>query len=402
MRWGTWWALLGLGLALIRPAPAAACSRPGPSAWVEPVPANGVAVLRVYCPELTADCDPTVPETITVIDTKVGLPVPGAIVRVRSASTAPYTAIVAWRADEPLIVGRRYRFNWRPVTDDDVPARAYEFAAQPAVSWSASDLELATELRLDIHGDAFIECETAYPNSCGEKTAVLETERRSDAAIEIALQNLENRGLQDQLEVRTAYWADDADPVELGDAEWPVSVQQLRGSFEQPARRYCYRIELHSLVDDSRALREGCIEHGELGDVGAEPLSLANQADLLRACIEPPRGFEDAWCEGQATLCEDQPEGGACARLEACSGERSQHERAKGGSGEGAAGDGGGCSVHPHRSSSRLAGWLAFGLLAIAAQRRRRYRPARRFSIRSATGPSAVVTEPTLTNPIAS
>lgn len=207
MRWGACTALLSLGLALIRPAPAAACTRPGPTAWVEAVLANGVAVLRVYCPELTADCDPTVPESVTVIDTKAGSPVPGAIVRVRIASTAPYTAIVAWRADEPLIVGRRYRFNWRPVTNDDVPARAYEFEAKQAVSWSASDLELATELRLDIHGDAFIECETAYPSTCGEKTAVLETERRSDAALEIAVQNFENRGLQDQLEVRTAYWA---------------------------------------------------------------------------------------------------------------------------------------------------------------------------------------------------
>jgi MYXO-CTERM domain-containing protein len=80
----------------------------------------------------------------------------------------------------------------------------------------------------------------------------------------------------------------------------------------------CYVLELKRLADDSvQTFASRCIEEPESFTPGVHPTSAEDIAAVIQNCDEPPDGYEDAWCEARADLCELSPDEAWCPDIAA-------------------------------------------------------------------------------------
>jgi hypothetical protein len=160
----------------------------------------------------------------------------------------------------------------------------------------------ALEVTFD-YSEEMVSCQGWAEDSCGSDRAYVSLTQTTIVQLTISLDPTGTpQTVAPQVALRTAFWAAGEEPAELGEASWPANMYPA-GSFVEQAAEYCYRVEIESLVDGSVDVREGCLPHGELGEVGARDLPAMQIEDGLTACKEPPAGLLQSWCAGMRRDC---------------------------------------------------------------------------------------------------
>jgi len=294
--------LTTLALALFAygawPASAEACSAPMPSIMVHDAPANGVVVLEFWCtiaPCALAD----LPDVLPVVDVLSGDTVPGEVLRKKGGGSM---LRMLWLPDEPLVAGRSYEITWRPPAHFPFPqAMDYVFEALPEVDYDVT--APVVESQLDVQADAttVLSCESTYIDSCGTKTQTIPLDRRTRPVLSVYFDAGLDTFIANAFELRGAFWSGDEAPPVLGPAQG--AGEGLGQTFDAAAEQYCYRVELRSLIDDSTAVHEACVPHGDLGAIETIDTTSEELARTLQNCLEPPSGYEAEWCSGTRERC---------------------------------------------------------------------------------------------------
>ena len=293
-------AVITAAATLVGSETANACTYPGPIFRVHDAPTNGIVVLEMTCQRaVEGDCY-AVGDTLPVLDTETGEAVPGKIVVV----TRERGYAAGWKPVEPLVEGHTYRID----LDPDVADARTTFMARAPIDLVGADVLWGASLESSWEVVDTLSCRT-YLDSCGGNEKNIHLRTRNEPTVELAVKTrpwLERNGNSSgfgspdaQFTVRTAFWPDgEAEPA-LGEPSWQLTQHHER-SFEAAASAYCYRVELTSLLDDSVAVQQGCVPHGDLGPV-EETLMPRDELDAeLRDCIEPPAGAVPFWCEAMA------------------------------------------------------------------------------------------------------
>lgn len=91
---------------------------------------------------------------------------------------------------------------------------------------------------------------------------------------------------------------------ESGVTEWSLVPST---SISQVAEEYCGVVELRNLIDGStRIFPEVCRVHAGRPEPGdTEPLPAEADAQRVSACASPIEGYEEKWCEGSLSRCDD-------------------------------------------------------------------------------------------------
>ena len=292
-----------------RPVPAQACSWPAPTIWVDDAYANGVVVLTIECMALPCITE-EVPDVLPVQDRETGLQVPGEVLRVVEPNGA--TTKVVWLPDEPLVVGREYEVMWRPAPraqlwQHEFEFEKYTFAALPEADFDVTLPQFTTEQYTTWRTTSEFFCESFIDNSCGDYTQWVQLEHQVLPAIRARIDEVvSSAGIANAFELRTAFWSDDEVPPAFGEPVWG-GEHHVEHIFDAEAERYCYRLELRSLLDDSTAVHEDCRDNTDLqGKVGTFVVTSAEIERSLSNCVEPPAGYETEWCSGTRARCADE------------------------------------------------------------------------------------------------
>lgn len=277
---------------LVAPEAARACSEPRPRAFnVHAPPANGVLLVDIACSgELACEQDPFPIDALPVVDLETGQPVAGSVVHVRSQPG--YYQTVAFKPDQPFIPGRRYEIAWQPA--QTLTGAPLAFEALAAVEPSAEPAMLEVELTV-LSSEVIATCPfDPLGGSCGANQYSVGSRRQAELRATIDAESTTTS----QLVVTFAAWvegSEEPDPRELW--PWDRTSQWAATQFDSKAEAYCYRLEVTSLIDASVAVREGCIEHGDLGELGVT--DYPGIAEIRRAACDgtappqPPEAIDD-------------------------------------------------------------------------------------------------------------
>jgi MYXO-CTERM domain-containing protein len=294
-----------------RAAPARACSpEEDLHAFARATPANGAVLIEVGCASVRCDVDPLVNDVVEMVDRDTGAAVPGTVIDSYWGSQL----WIAFRPDEPLSPGHMYLVNWQPAAGYTGPQ--LELQALPEIEVSVD--ELSIDASLEAREDDRVwhwPCRESNGGECSVPAVYFGTKRYASLEASLDATMVPESGVS-QLVVFYAAWQEGREPAppmrRLVSWAEPMSLER----FDNAADAYCYRIEVRSLIDDSLAIHEGCLEH-ELGEL---TLSTFSQ-DELRSGVAGCGGIE-AWCTRWLPDCTDSygiP--GRCAALaSACEG----------------------------------------------------------------------------------
>lgn len=288
-------------------SPASACSLPAPTITANDAPANGVVLVDVVC-GFPPCFEGELPETLDVRDAMTGEAVPGEIVR--AAGDLSSGARLAWKPDAQLVAGRSYELMWRPESSVANEADSdFVFEALQAPAWTADDIALSDRLELLTEHTEYIECEELSPVLCGDGNDIdyaIPTEQRTSVALAVEVDpERMPEGSAGAYVLSAAFWIEGEDEPELEELSWYPAVDAWH-TFEHAASGYCYRVQVTSLVDESSATHEGCVEHGELAQPATTAVADAEINTGLRQCKNAPEGYEARWCEARLAACEER------------------------------------------------------------------------------------------------
>lgn len=280
--------MLAIGGWLGSVEPASACSPPLPAFinGVKSAPANGVVVIE------TSDYVPAdIAQSIVLAELRNGTAITGELVY--QAYEEPGVNVLAFLPDEPLTAGARYEVSW--------PAAAFQFEATPALSWSLDDIRASAVIELLDDVDSGISC---WSSTGACEAPYVPLTRRPYLAIAPSIDLSSVARAEGQFLISFKAW--------LGAATEPV---QEPSSTIRPGGRavhldaiadtYCYRVELTSLVDGSKAAHEACIDDtiGEPGALLSVPVSDREIAAGIAACRALPADELAPLCHGSSAEC---------------------------------------------------------------------------------------------------
>jgi MYXO-CTERM domain-containing protein len=282
-----------LSALLLTSAREASACTPPPSGWFPsgtfPAPANGVVLLRYAC---YVDCETAPAVENLLLKNAAGAPVPG---RVVFSQLRAGEVLVAFLPEPAAVTaGSVYtaELEGLPPTSG--------ILIGPSVTWNdAQTLADETFESQRPAGDAV--CCSGPVDSCGQVPCFRrQVERRTAVAV----------GWGDPQAIERYQYAfrigrESIDPAtpwswEGGDAWFELDLTEDSA---------CYVLELKRLADDSvQTFASRCVEQPESFMPGVHSTSAADIAAVLQSCDEPPDGYEDAWCEARADLCELSPD----------------------------------------------------------------------------------------------
>lgn len=294
-------ALSALSLLLpLLPERAEACSQPQPGWFVHDDGSHRADVAPVGVIALKATLEgwnmPSPTDALNVVSIRV-MDLQEVVQTGSIEYVAPLRAIV-WRADEPLVPGAGYRFEYSIDNSGffggDVAtegAFTFEVATFPPERFGAP-IATSVELTEDRRGVNEVCCERAecIPIDCGPV---------SDHCDLCWPENYEYRPkleatypATDELAIaRPVIWADEAVPT-IGEplTNWGDDTYRVRHVFDAPAEAYCVALELELLVDGSKVMTEPtCIANVDMEALERLPVLF----DALQYCAELPPGYDE-------------------------------------------------------------------------------------------------------------
>lgn len=267
-RGSCWLSGIALAAVLAPPDLARACSYPtSPHEWfkVHPPPANGVLIVDVSCTAPECNADPLMTFPLPVIDLETGELVPGRIVHRRAG-------VIAFKPDTPFVAGRSYALDWQPAVERTGSALTFTAVQEVPSSASNAVFDVALEARSEIVSEPCVPLQS-LESLCGRPSYAIGTQRY--LLLQATDVSLPPSG---QTVVSFAAWTDGAEPPDQREYwPWPAPLDGPFEAFSSAADAYCYRLEITSLIDDSFAVQEDCIAHGDLGELGTTLLSPREQ-----------------------------------------------------------------------------------------------------------------------------
>jgi hypothetical protein len=297
--------LLGLAAELAQPELATACSAPEGSALARDVPANGVVLLEIHCNNGSSSCyGESLPAELPVIDLTTSEPVAGTIVHQEGTSGS---ILIAFKPDQPLVEGRSYEVMWQPPVP---PTFDVDYVLEALAPTALTAEDVAVDIALSMVADPLYESVRCISQeklgSCSSYDQISLTTKLFPTLSAALDMSTVPAGSEGQLAVTMAFWAEGE--VETAQREVPAYRHQpIAGAqrFDAKHHAYCYRVEVTSLIDESFAIHEDCLEHGTMGELVELPTSDGVLTRRLGTCDDPPEGFLPQWCIGKREHCAD-------------------------------------------------------------------------------------------------
>jgi len=299
--------LLGLSAGLAEPERARACSAPQGWVGVRDVPANGVVLLEIRCEGGPSSCyGESLPSELPVIDLTTSEPVAGTIVH-QAVGSSSSSVLIAFKPDQPLIEGRSYEVMWQPAVP---PTFEVDYVLEALAPTPLTAEDVAVNFDLSMVADPLYEsvgCTSEEKlGSCSLTHQVTLTTKLFPTVSAALAMNAVPAGSEGQVVVTMAFWAEgEAEPAQT---EVPAYLHHTIANgrrFDAKHSAYCYRVEVTSLIDDSFARYEDCLEHGTMSELVELPTSESVLIRQLGTCDDPPEGLLREWCIGKGERCEE-------------------------------------------------------------------------------------------------